>query len=556
MFMMIIYVAIFIFGILLLSKITPSYRRSEIRWLMAFIAAICIVSFCCLNVYLFNSFEAKILFSRLRYIGYALIAQTWFFFLLINFSKIKFIKSPFFVIPMIVQMGVTVIFTIIPQTSHLIVFDFSPFHWQGADLLTFKNGSWFNFHIITAYLCGLISLFYALIVAVKSEGNKRRQLLILSIGGSFGLIADSYCVITNSPLRWVMISGVGFLLAEISIYYAVIKHGLLNLSSVARDQIFQSISDALIIIDEQQNVVDANLEAKKRFSITDKLPLPLSHFGHLKNLNLSINSQEIETGDSIFLVGSQPLKNSNGTILIFHEVTMQRKQLHSLSRDLDFKGELLKMITHDFSGILNLQSYLSSALEDEVSPELKEKAGALKNSSLSTRDMMTNVLLWAKSQQKEFTPVISIFELNTLIKETITHQETMWSAKKIKITQTTDLDQTYCILTGDSVMIESVLRNILSNAIRASHNSGKIEIHTSQLGEAIKISVIDEGEGIPEHKLMNLKTNAKEPLRDSQGFGIGLLIAKHFINIHRGEFFIESTLGKGSIVSFTLPLKS
>jgi len=425
MFMMITYVAIFIFGILLLSKITPSYRRSEIRWLMAFIAAVCIVSFCCLNVYLFNSFEAKILFSRLRYVGYALIAQTWFFFLLINFSKLKFIKSPFIVIPFIIQMAITVILTIIPQTSHLIVFDFSPIHWQGADLLTFKNGAWFNFHITVSYLCGLISFFYALVVGLKSDGSRRRQLLILSIGGAIGLIADSYCVITNSPLRWSMISGVGFLLAEVSIYYAVIKHGLLNLSSVARDQIFQSISEALIIVDEQQNVVDANLEAKKRFSIPDKLPLPLSHFENLNNLNLSVTSQEIEIEESTFLVSSQPLKNSTGKILIFYEVTIQRKQLQSLSQDLNFKGELLKMITHDFSGILNLQSYLSSVLEEEVSPELKEKAGALKNSSLSTRDMMNNVLLWAKSQQREFTPVIGLFELNTLIKETIMHLETI-----------------------------------------------------------------------------------------------------------------------------------
>jgi len=86
-------------------------------------------------------------------------------------------------------------------------------------------------------------------------------------------------------------------------------------------------------------------------------------------------------------------------------------------------------------------------------------------------------------------------------------------------------------------MIESVVRNILSNAIRASHNSGSIEIHTSQLGEAIKISIIDHGEGIPGSKLMAIKSNVNQPLRDSKGFGIGLVIAKHFINIHRGEVF-------------------
>ena len=167
--------------------------------------------------------------------------------------------------------------------------------------------------------------------------------------------------------------------------------------------------------------------------------------------------------------------------------------------------------------------------------------------------MLSNVLLWAKSQQSEFIPVIRPFELNTLMREVITSLESLWRFKKIEIIQTPGQDYGPCLISGDSVMIESVIRNILSNAIRASSSSSHIEINTRVATENVSIVIKDFGRGISVEKLQRLKSLSNQPIADAEGFGIGLLMTKHFIKIHGGELKIESTQGAGTEVSFTLP---
>ena len=102
-------------------------------------------------------------------------------------------------------------------------------------------------------------------------------------------------------------------------------------------------------------------------------------------------------------------------------------------------------------------------------------------------------------------------------------------------------------------MIESVIRNILSNAIRASSSSSHIEINTRVATENVSIVIKDFGRGISVEKLQRLKSLSNQPIADAEGFGIGLLMTKHFIKIHGGELKIESTQGAGTEVSFTLP---
>src|SRR5690606_8463458 len=119
-FLVCFYICIFVVGISILTKILPSYRRSEIKWLIVFITSICVISFCSLNVYILDSFDAKVLFSRWRFIGFAVIAQAWFFFLLQTFTNNKILRNPFFVVPVVCMMLSTVVIAIIPELGHFL----------------------------------------------------------------------------------------------------------------------------------------------------------------------------------------------------------------------------------------------------------------------------------------------------------------------------------------------------------------------------------------------------------------------------------------------------
>lgn len=557
-----LYICIFVVGIFLLLKIIPSFRRAEVKWLIVFIFAVCVISFCSLNVYVIDTFEAKVTFSRWRFIGHGVVAQAWFFFLLLTFTPLKILKSPLLVVPLVISMLITVSLAVIPGLSHWLVTDFAPFRWSGANIVTFSNGPWFKLHIIIAYVCALTATLYAVFAIPFSRGPKRKQLIALSIGGLAGLAVDMYCVATNSPLRWAMLSGGTYLITEASILYAITKFGMLDLTSVAKDQIFHSISDPLLIIDQERNLIDCNYVAKGVFKIDEKdLFKPFKELVIFKDFDLCAPTQEWTYSDNPpakrqYQVVSEPLKSHSGRILLFHETTAQKDIESNLNSRLDFKAKLLGLIAHDFSGILSAQSYLSSQLEKEVTPELRAHVGHLANSAYAGEDFMTNILVWARAQEHQFRPITRDFEFNALISEVVNNLESLWRLKGIKIE--IDTQAKPLVIKGDPVMMESVLRNILTNAIRATFEDGNIKVSLSTDTERAVLSVQDDGVGMSAGKLKVIKNNSSGNFNNEDerpdNFGLGLVFAKRFVELHGGLLDFESSEGEGTSVTLTLPL--
>jgi signal transduction histidine kinase len=109
------------------------------------------------------------------------------------------------------------------------------------------------------------------------------------------------------------------------------------------------------------------------------------------------------------------------------------------------------------------------------------------------------------------------------------------------------------VITADAAMINRVLRNIISNAIKYTDREGTITIRLSDNDEAVLVQIIDTGVGIPENHLSYIFDAFYRVSRDSKGSGLGLAISKTIIEAHGGRIWAESSPGKGSIFSFTLP---
>ena len=106
--------------------------------------------------------------------------------------------------------------------------------------------------------------------------------------------------------------------------------------------------------------------------------------------------------------------------------------------------------------------------------------------------------------------------------------------------------------------IESVLVNLIHNAIKYTDSGGRINVEAAKNGDAILISVADTGSGIPEDELPRIfeRFYKVDRSRNSEGSGLGLAISKHIIVSHGGKIWVDSAEGKGSTFSFTLPLTS
>jgi len=105
-------------------------------------------------------------------------------------------------------------------------------------------------------------------------------------------------------------------------------------------------------------------------------------------------------------------------------------------------------------------------------------------------------------------------------------------------------------------MINTVLRNLISNAIKFTHPGGKIIVSAEEIQNEIKVSVSDNGVGIPKNsieKLFRIDENYSTPgTQKEKGTGLGLILCKDFIEKHGGKIWVESDEGKGSTFSFTL----
>lgn len=296
----------------------------------------------------------------------------------------------------------------------------------------------------------------------------------------------------------------------------------------------------------------------------ENLSRPVKSFDQLKDLDLTLSDQEwkIQNGkDNYFFNVSQKSITLHsfdvGRIFLFREITALKIAEEKLSHNLEFKARLLSMIAHDFSGVLKAQSFLASSLEQEASMDQKSKATTLVDSTFASKDFMANVLIWARTQENRFEPLIRPFELNTLINDVVHALEGVWKIRDLQLIVTTNRNPV--LMSGDSVMIESVVRNLLANAVQASSIGQTIEIHIqdTRVGH-VKILIRDHGIGMSSKQLKVIQTSSDyafvmdEEMRPN-GFGIGLAIAKRFTEIHKGQIEFSTTEGEGTLVALTLP---
>lgn len=560
-----LYILIFILGVLVLIKAFPSRKRIEIRWLLMFTAIICFISFCSLNVYVQDTMQNKILFSRIRFLGFSLIGQTWFFFLFHTYGKRNFFHKPWIALVSLAPAIITWTVILVPQLNEFFTYNYQPFPWHDVSLVTFEKGPWFTVHLLWSHMFVWLGVFYTIYLIPRVGNVKRKQVVMLSIGGFVAIFVDLIGLTIFKEFHWAMLSSGTTFITEGAILYSISKHGLLDLSLLAKDQVFHGIPDPVLVLDMNRRLVDCNDSAKILLGLTtDDSYSSLDKLEVLDGLDFDKKTQEWKFWDKnigrrYFQVTKEPLQSNNslnGKILLFREITMQKEVEEKLSNHLEFKARLLSMIAHDFSGVIETQAYLSSAIEKGSSGVFKTHAKSLINSQFASRDFLSNILIWAKSQENQFKPQIRPFEVNVLIKEGINHLESVWKVQDIEIIIHSEKDP--LIINGDDVMIESVVRNLLTNAIRASKGGQKIDIYVKEnLLREVKILVKDYGIGMTQKQLEAVQISSEELFScdpdTRRGFGLGLAITRRFVDLHKGRLEFISQEGNGSLVTLTLP---
>ena len=176
------------------------------------------------------------------------------------------------------------------------------------------------------------------------------------------------------------------------------------------------------------------------------------------------------------------------------------------------------------------------------------------NSLEKIYSFLEQLLLWGRIQKDELALNFETCTLKELLSETISLNSETAVKKKVLIDLECD-DNLIVIL--DKEMISIVLRNLISNAIKFSPVGSRIKINAIKENNELKISVVDEGVGIPEDhipKLFKLDQNISTVGTDGeQGSGMGLILCSDILKKHNGKISVQSKEGRGSMFTIILP---
>ena len=247
------------------------------------------------------------------------------------------------------------------------------------------------------------------------------------------------------------------------------------------------------------------------------------------------------------------------------KVKLRTKELESANSKLSElnieKNKYIGMVAHDLRNPIGVAASFSDILiegNDTIPDESKlEYLGHINSNCYFALNLMHDFLDISKIEA-------GIFELNlkeqnyqSIVNDCIIQLSFKAKNKSQEIVVKSEIPEMIVFLDRDK--IQQVLSNLLSNAIKYSHSNTKIEIHVSIKNNELTTCVIDQGQGIPQEELSKLfktfKTTSVRSTDNEQSTGLGLAIVKKIIEAHQGTFNVESEVGKGSIFSFSIPIK-
>lgn len=245
--------------------------------------------------------------------------------------------------------------------------------------------------------------------------------------------------------------------------------------------------------------------------------------------------------------------NSNEELYRYtQEIEKQKEELAELN---NLKSKLFSVISHDLRtplyGLRNL--FKSVEQYDLPAEEIKVLIPDVVKDLHYTTDLMENLLQWAKSQMKGESVSPQLIDMNKLIQDV--QQVVRLQAENKQVYLKTKADKSVYIY-ADKEMIEVVLRNLISNAIKFTPKEGEVVIDVKEDEELIEVLVSDTGTGMSEeakNKLFGDEHFTTKGTSNESGTGLGLMICKEFLKKNGGNIHVESELGKGSTFAFTLP---
>lgn len=222
------------------------------------------------------------------------------------------------------------------------------------------------------------------------------------------------------------------------------------------------------------------------------------------------------------------------------------------------KDKFFSIIGHDlrspFSSIMGFSSLLAEQIKEKDYEGIEKYAENILSSSTRAMGLLMNLLEWSRSQTGRMEFNTEYVEMVSLINEASELLNDFAEQKSVSIKK--ELPRNAPIL-ADKAMVSTIIRNLISNAIKYSNSGGEVLISAEQKQNEVLICVSDKGVGINKNDIENLfridKSYSTPGTQKEKGTGLGLILCKEFVEKHGGKIWVESVYGGGSKFWFTIP---
>ncbi|HEY7316888.1 MAG TPA: ATP-binding protein, partial [Candidatus Binatia bacterium] len=244
---------------------------------------------------------------------------------------------------------------------------------------------------------------------------------------------------------------------------------------------------------------------------------------------------------------------------LFREIEEKSKQIEAANRH---KSEFLANMSHELRTPLNAIIGFSEVLQERLFGELNEKQAEYTDDILTSGrhllSLINEILDLSKVEAGRMELELATFDLPLAIENARTFVRERATKHGINLDVT--IDERLGDFVGDERKIKQVLLNLLSNAVKFTPEGGRIGIKARQADGSVEISVSDTGIGIAPEDQAKIFEEFRQVGGDyahkTEGTGLGLTLAKKFVELHGGRIWVESEVGKGSIFRFSLPERS
>lgn len=246
-----------------------------------------------------------------------------------------------------------------------------------------------------------------------------------------------------------------------------------------------------------------------------------------------------------------------------HEIVRQKEELEKQKKELlelnATKDKFFSIIAHDLrspiSTLISLSEVLKTDLELLTQEQVHEILASLHDLSKNYLKLLDNLLQWSRIQTGRMVPAPEDIEMVSLIGEVTAFYQITAFEKHVALTNTATGNLK---VFADKNMVRTILRNLVSNAIKYTPTEGRVEAGIKTAGLWAEVYVRDSGIGMPPEMQERLfhpdLTFSTSGTANEKGTGLGLILCKEFVEKNGGNIVVKSLQGNGSLFSFTLPL--